>query len=170
MDMLTNTTVEKNNYLRDNKIKNRTLLFPCAIAYGFLIGLVIALYPAVAPLWIGVIIGVAAANKVDTLSHFVGVAVATGTAFAIGIPKINYLLGILFAFASFMDEKVDTHLHKIKKMNWLKRFLEARIIIEVTAFTVSIVTGVWVIFIAILFFDMGFIATEYIFRNKSKFW
>jgi len=168
--LITGILVKVVDNIEDDHLPHRTFLYPAAIGYGLLIGIVISFFDEVAPLWIGIIIGMAAAQKVDTLSHFIGIATATGTAFVLGLPKVNYLLGIIFAVAAFTDEKIDMKLHKMKKFDPLKKILESRLVVELTALVVSILTGMWMVFVAILFFDIGYIATQYLFKNKKKLW
>ena len=79
----------------------------------------------------------------------------------IGIPSINEVHLLLFTFLGVTDELVnDLVVDKGKVKNKvLKEFLSYRLLLEIGALIVSIVTGMYMIFFALLVFDIGYVVT-----------
>ena len=163
---ITGIFVKVVDIIEDKKIKAlKGLSYLFGVIYGSLIGFVIANFENIAPLWIGAIIGIALAKKIDAVPHILGIISALITILIFGIGNINYFLLLIFALASFTDEKVDLSLKKLKKKNIIVKILDLRLILEITAFIISLITNLWGIFFAMLAFDVGYKLTEFLLKS-----
>ena len=139
-----------------------------AIAYGLLIGYIISNYNLIAPLWIGTIFALIVAKKIDTKAHVIGLLSALIFVVFFGLGKINILFLIIFLIAAFLDEilsdiaegkpllKNQFLKFKIKVNKNIKRTLEMRPLLEISALAVSFIIGDFSVFLAILLFDLGY--------------
>jgi len=171
LSFLTGLLIKVVDIIEDENLKIFSKLkYLFSIIYGFLLGYVIVSYPDIAPLWIGMILGVLLTGKVDTLTHKLGVLTVAITLlvfslFDFNILKINFGLLFLFSLASFTDEKVDVLLQKVKSKNIFHKLMDLRLFLEASALVTSIITGIWSIFFAILMFDLAYKLTELFFEK-----
>ena len=139
-----------------------------AVTYGILIGYIISNYNLIAPLWIGAIFALILAKKIDTKAHIIGVVSALVFVAFFGFGKINILFLIIFLIAAFLDEILSDFAagrpllknqflkFKIKVNKNIKKILEIRPLLEISALAVSFILNDFSIFLAILFFDIGY--------------
>jgi len=144
--------------------------FVFAVIYGLLIGYVISNYNVVAPLWMGAVFALIIARKIDTKAHVVGLISALMFVGFFGFGKINILFLIIFLIAGFLDEILSDFAegspllknpllkkpNKIKINKNIKKILEMRPLLEISALVVSFVILDFSLFGAILFFDVGY--------------
>ena len=142
-----------------------------AVAYGLLIGYIISNYSLVAPLWIGAILALILAKKIDTKAHIIGVISTLIFVVFYGFEKINILFLVIFLIAAFLDELLSDFADnkpllknqflkfKIKVNKNIKRTLEMRPLLEISALIVSFIIKDFSVFLAILLFDLGYILT-----------
>jgi len=143
-------------------VKNIEYLF--AAIYGSLIAYLLISYPVVRPL-LGAVIGLILTLKIDHKSHMLAIAIVIISLFFIDWLKVNYILLILFLIASVADEMLNDYFDRKKKKNLLTKILGYRLLLEITAFSASLILNQWVYFFAILSFDIGYILTTKI-TNK----
>ena len=150
--------------------------FIFAVIYGLLIGYVISNYNVVAPLWIGTIFALILTKKIDTKAHVIALISALIFVTFFGLGKINILFLIIFLIAAFLDEilsdfveeksilkKIILKSLKNNKINInknIKKILELRPLLEISALIISITIWDFSLFIAILFFDIGYNLTN----------
>lgn len=128
--------------------------------YGLLIAFVIIKSEVVAPLWLGVVIGLCITRKIDAPSHLLGVIVIFASLMMLWNFQTTPLLA-LFVLACVADEWLSDLADRKKiKIKLLKKFLLLRPIVEITAFVVSLITMQWLLWFAILCFDIGYILTN----------
>ena len=139
-----------------------------AVTYGILMGYIISNYNLIAPLWIGVIFALILAKKIDTKAHVTGLISALIFVAFFGFGKINILFLIIFLIAAFLDELLSDFADgrpllknkflkfKIKVNKHIKKIFELRPLLEISALAISFIIGDFSIFLAILFFDVGY--------------
>ena len=157
--------------MEDNGLKLFKLdKFVFAVIYGLLIGYVISNYNVVAPLWIGAVFALILAKKIDNLAHFIGLISSLIFVALWGLGKINILLLAIFLVAAFLDEILSDFAEgkpllknkllkfKITVSKNIKRILKLRPLLEIIALIASIIIWDFSLFLAILFFDIGYLA------------
>lgn len=129
--------------------------------YGILIAYMIVTYPLIATLWIATILGVIFTGKIDATGHFVGLGTAFLIVLLIGVPKLDEIHLIFFTLAAVGEELVnDLIVDKGKvKAKKLHEFLSYRPVLEIAALFVSIISGEYIIFFALLCYDIGYVLT-----------
>ena len=135
--------------------------FIFAVIYGLLIGYVISNYNVVAPLWIGTIFALILTKKIDTKAHVIALISALIFVTFFGLGKINIIFLIIFLIAAFLDEILSDFVErsslKIKLNKNIKKILELRPLLEISALIISIIIWDFSLFLAILSFDGGYI-------------
>ncbi len=140
-------------------IKNIEYVF--GVIYGSLIAYLIINYPVITPLLLGTIIAVILTKKIDHKAHFLGILIVAVSLFFIDL-KFNYFLLIIFLVAALLDEVLNDYFDKRKIKNTISKIFKYRILLETTALLVSIILNQWILFFAILSFDIGYISTSYL--------
>lgn len=171
LSFFTGLAVKLVDLMEDNNLKLFKFdKFIFAVIYGLLIGYVVSNYNVVASLWIGVIFALILAKKIDNLAHFIGLISALIFVALFGLGKINILLLSVFLVAAFLDEILSDFAEgkpllknkllkfKIKTSKNIKRVLKLRPLLEISALTASIIIWDFSLFLAILFFDIGYLA------------
>ena len=153
-----------------NITKSKILKILAGIIYGALLGYVIFAYPIIAPLWIGTIIGAILTGKIDALSHYVAMAVMLLIISFSGIMPISLIPLAVFAIVCTTEEMLHEYwiTGKRIKNKVLNIFIEARPMLEFTAFIYSAITGFWSVWLALLCFDVGYILVVNIIRKVNK--
>lgn len=169
---VTGIVVKLTDQIEDKKIKNRTIKnFSPLLGtfYGFLIAYVILKSPAVANLWMAAVLGNMLAGKIDSTAHKLGLFSMLATLSIFGFPSFNVILLVLFFAAAYLDEflKGLGESGKIKSIIFNK-IVEYRLILEATAFAVSLYTAQWILFASILIFDLGYVAVNELTKNINK--
>jgi len=146
----------------DNKLKiNEIFILIAGFVYGFLIAFAISESWIIAPLWLGIVLGLIFTKKIDVLGHYIGIGSMIIFLIIFGIPQINIFLLTLFTLLCVAEEIINDKIDKIKKKNLIFKILKYRPILEITALIVSIITGYWIIFFMLLSFDIAYILTDY---------
>ena len=148
--------------LEEHGLRMRKLVFySAAFLYGFLIAYAVRLEPVVAPLAFGTIMGLVLTKKIDSKPHLVGVGSFVIFIAVLGFPGINLVFLTVLVTGSFLDEIVNSFvLDKGRAKNYyLKKFLETRPFLEITAFILAAATGLWPLWYTLLFYDIGYILT-----------
>jgi flagellar biosynthesis protein FlhB len=130
-------------------------------------------YNLVAPLWIGTIFALILAKKIDTKTHAIGLVSALIFVAFSGFGKINILFLIVFLIAAFLDEILSDFAEgkpllrnpmlkfsKIRINKKIKKILELRPLLEISALIVSFIIWDFSLFVAILFYDGGYSLTN----------
>lgn len=166
--LLTGALTKYADYLEDTKkSKNKILKIYIGLIYGLLIALMIYLFPVVAPIWIGTIIGLIIFGEIDALSHNVGIATSFVLLFII-MPIINALLLVIFTIVNILEELVNDYFDKNPLKNkTLQKIVSARLLLEISAIIVSFIFWQWEIWIAILFYDIAYQLVT-VFENRKK--
>ena len=171
---ITGAVVKYSDFLEDTKKeKNKNKLIGIGLIYGLLIFLMVYYFPVVAPLWIGTTLGVLIFNKIDCISHNVGTTVAITLSIAFASGFLGFLL-IFFVIINILEELVNDYFDKHPfKNNFLQKIASARLLLDISALLVSLITGFWQIFVAMVCFDIAYqLITKYenkiISLNKKK--
>ncbi|MBN1156450.1 hypothetical protein JXA85_02455 [Candidatus Woesearchaeota archaeon] len=137
------------------------------ILYGFMMAFVVKTEPLVAPLFIATVIGVTISGKIDAIGHFFGISSFVFFLATYGLEKINLLLLLLFLLVATVDELVNTYIvdRKRIKNRLLSNVLAKRPFLEIAAFAFSAVTGAWIVWFSLLFFDVAYNATTSVFTK-----
>ncbi|MBD3355493.1 hypothetical protein GF361_05970 [Candidatus Woesearchaeota archaeon] len=141
------------------KKKQRWLKICLGFLYGLLLFLVVYLYPFMAPLWVGTVIGMLVYGRIDALSHYAGIAVFLSLFLIfIGFQLNNlYLLG-LFVLVNIGEEYINDMFDKGKiKNKILSKIVSVRPLLEITTFIIAAFTGIWMMWFGLLSFDLGYI-------------
>lgn len=145
----------------DDGLKVRkAFAYAAGIIYGVLIAYMITAYPLVAPLCIAIVLAVLITKKIDRRPHNIGIAVMFLSLALLGFPKVDPLLLAIFLISGALDEIGNDLPDKGRFKGTPRRILRFRIITEMAALLVSLVTGYWIIFLAILSFDIGYLITK----------
>lgn len=136
------------------------------IIYGALIGYVIIKYPVVAPLWIAAVLGNLLFGRINALSHYAAMSALLFFIIFTGISAVNILLVALFTAVCIFEEWFHDIVSrkKLVKNKLLQQIVEFRPMLEIAAFVYSAITGLWIVWLALLCFDMGYIAI----KNKKN--
>ena len=124
------------------------------------------------------------AKKIDTKAHVIGLISTLGFVTIFGLGRINILFLIIFLIAAFLDEilsalseksiksksilkKIIFKLikNKIKINKNIRKILELRPLLEISALIISFIIRDFSLLLAILFFDIGYNLTA-IFRKN----
>lgn len=137
----------------------RTAEYASGIIYGILIAYVIASCPPLAPLWLAVVISVIVTKKIDSAGHALGMGATLLFIGIWGLPGVDVTLMLIFLAAGVADEAGNDMADKGRLKGRKAKFLRKRLLLELTAFLVSVVTWEWVIFFGMIVFDAGYVAT-----------
>lgn len=137
--------------------------------FGFIYGILVAYIVTetntlVASLWFGLVIGVIITKKIDHLAHIIGLVSFLFYLGLVGLPRLNIIYVFVFTFFTALDEILEEKIkHKEKIINLLKKFLG----LEIVSLIVSFISGVWMVFLSILFFDIGYMLTTKILKRNN---
>ncbi len=153
--------VKLTDRIGDKKIKNKSIKNFSAllgITYGFLTAYVILKSPIVASLWMAAVLGNILAGNIDSIGHRFGLFAMLAMLAMSGFPQFNAYSLALFVVASYADEVLKnlSDAKKIKNKTFAK-IAPYRVLLETAAFITSLHTGQWILFISILFFDIGYV-------------
>ena len=143
--------------IADDGLKlNRYLGYMVGAVYGFLIAYVITQYPLLAELGIAVILAVIFTMKIDHPVHGVGIASMIFFALIYGMGPVGPALLSVFLIGGALDEIGNHFSDKGKLKGIFGRFFKLRLTMEAVTFAVSAYTGNWIIFLAMVSYDIGF--------------
>lgn len=138
------------------------------IVYGSLIAYVIVFYPAIAPLGIAVVTAVIIMGKIDSAPHNLAIASMILLLAYWGLPEVNLMIAAVFLIAGISDE-IGNDLADNGRIKGIKaKVLGKRYILEASAISISLATGEWMFFAALLSFDVGHVLTEKIVMKIRK--
>lgn len=143
--------------IEDKKLKMKNMSALLGIFYGFLIAYVMIKSPIVANLWMAAVLANIAAGKIDAAGHRFGIFTMLIVLILMGFPQFNFYLIALFLITAYFDEHLKNmgDARKIKNKTFAK-MASYRVVLELTAFAVSVYTGEWILFASILAFDVGY--------------
>ncbi|MEE9323396.1 MAG: hypothetical protein V3U72_02515 [Candidatus Aenigmarchaeota archaeon] len=150
----------------DEGLGKKWMAYAGGIAYGVLIAYVIAGYPLLAPLGLAVILAVLLTKKIDSKPHVLGVASMVLFLAFWGLESLDVILLAVFLAAGVADEIVSDFADRGRVKGIPAKILEKRVVLDVTAFFVSFVTGYWIIFLGIFSFDIGYLLVR---RTGERF-
>ncbi len=136
------------------------IAYVTGIAYGALGAWVVLTQPILAPLGIGIIIGLLFTGKIDHPSHGLAIAAFLFTLSTVGFPRVDVALLVVFSAASLADELLHERLK-----HW---FFRNRMSMETVALGVWAFTGVWQLLAGIIFFDIGYLVTGRLTQSMGK--
>jgi hypothetical protein len=141
---------------RDKRYAHFTLI--SGVAYGFGGGVLAAASPALASVVFGIVIGVMLAGKVDSRQHHVAVGVLLLIALLLNTAPL-FLPLACFTAASLIDEDLHEIVGSQKKRrrgaSLVETILGSRVLVEVAAIVLGLLTGRWIYFACVLAFDAG---------------
>jgi len=145
---------------KNKKKKKYAILF--AILWGIVLGFLISKTPYSMILTAG-IFAMVIMRKIDTLSHVVGVLIATTTAFLFGLPPFDVLAFTTFVLFASIDEWDDFIF--FGKPKWVQDF---RPFLEIGAIVIGLYSGNWLYLAGILVFDLGYVSMMFLTSEKDK--
>jgi len=137
--------------------------YPIGAVYGLLIAYTISIYPVLAPLAIAVLLSCVFTGKIDSEVHYLGIGTFLFFIYIFGLPPVQLLIFIGFLAAGILDETGNRFADEKRFRGALGWFFGLRLTMEVSAFLISLITGEWIFFLAIVFYDLGF---TYIFAGR----
>lgn len=145
----------------DNGLKiHNFITYVSAVIYGVLAAYVVVNYPLLAPIGLAVVIGVVVTRKIDSKPHISGIITFVLLLLFWGFSGTDLVLLGIFLLVGIEDEIVSDLADKGKIKGRLARIFEKRIILEVTTFSVSLITGYWIMFLGIFTYDLGYLITK----------
>ena len=135
------------------------------IVYGILIGYVLISNPILASLGLAITISVIVTRKIDHLQHALGIASMLVILGIFGMPSLDPILLVIFLIGGIVDEIMSDLADRNKLKGFLKTFFSYRLTLELLTFLVSLITGLWILFMGMILFDAGYILTERIGRR-----
>ena len=138
---------------------NRYIGYSGSIIYGFLLAYLMHSYPVLAPLCIAVSISVITTGKIDAPTHSLAIASMMFFIAFFGLPEVNYLLLIVFMAGGLADEMGNDYTDRKKKNKFMRLFFQNRLSLELLVFTISMITGEWILWISMASFDIAYIMT-----------
>jgi hypothetical protein len=138
----------------------RAFSYLTGIVYGVMIAYIIATHPLLAPLGLAAVLAVLLTKKIDQRPHNIGIAAMFLFLGIWGFPKIDIVMISVFLAAGLVDEIGNDRADQGKMKGLLKKVFEYRLVFELTAFMVSLLTGEWIIFLGMLSFDVGYLLTK----------
>lgn len=145
--------------LRLNLI-SKTLI---AVLYGFFIAYLISVVNIFPELWLGILIGVVFAGKVDSIGHYIGLGSCLFFLSILGLPRVNPLLLIIFITICIIEEYINDNISVKKSKKVLSKFLEVRPFLEVSALVSSVILNNYLIVLLLLSFDVGYLFSRRVF-------
>ncbi|MBN1924006.1 MAG: hypothetical protein JW791_04585 [Nanoarchaeota archaeon] len=146
---------EDNNLLKDKNI---------SVLLGALYGIILGYLITVAPLpsfWIGILLGVVFAGKIDSIGHYTGLGFTLISLLYFGIPIISISLILLISLITLVEEWVnDEIVDKNKVSGLVKSFLSIRPLLEITSIILAVIYNNPLIFVLLLSFDLGYLITD----------
>ena len=108
-------------------------------------------------------------GKIDRIAHSVAIGSALLSLIYFGFPMVNFYLCIPFIVADFFDNLGnDVFIDKKKNVNLIfKSIFRYRLLIDITAFIVSIILGVWIIFFIMICCDIGYQLVSILIKRKE---
>ena len=148
--------------------KKKNLFFKKAdlvlgLLYGFLIALMVSKFNEIAPLWLGVVLGVIFTFKMDGLGHMMSIPVMVISIHLLRQFSVNVFWLVFFALLCIIEEIVNDRIDKYltdkkrKSKNKILKFFKYRPFVEIGALIYSINLMNFFPLIAIVFFDIGYV-------------
>jgi len=144
---------------------NRYLGCVIGLLYGFLLAYVITHNPVLAELGIAVLLSLLITGKIDRPVHYLGITSMIFFIAIYGINPLNIFWLLIFVLGSVLDEAGNYLADQKKIKGAVRNFFHLRLTMEVITFAVSVFTGFWILFIAMVCYDTGFI---YIFPDRLR--
>lgn len=156
MVFLAGLLTKLSDYFADDSKRKTCMGHITGIIYGIVSGYVTVTYPSLAPLAIAVILSVIFTKKIDHPVHFLGIGFFILTIGLIGLPPVDMMAILFFLVGGLLDETGNDLYDKGKIKGLAGRFFEYRITLEVFTLAYSFLTGIWIVFVAMLVFDIGY--------------
>ncbi|MCR4369493.1 MAG: hypothetical protein NUV67_06330 [archaeon] len=144
-----------------------------AIPYGILLGYVMSVDAIVGTIFLGVVAGVALTGKFDSISHLSALAaiILTLTFFGSFLPALA-ISAVIFA-TSVLDEILNDYVNGLKKRGEkasspVRIISEYRLLTEFAGIGFFAITGNALYWLAILAFDAGYIAIDFLGKKIGK--
>ncbi len=134
--------------------------FATGLAYGVLYALAMSLSAELANLFLGIAIAVLLAGKIDSKAHQFAIAGFLAALVFLGLPQLNALLVLAFVVFALLDEFLNDYFDVHPSKGVLAAVAKRRLSLEAFSLALSIYTGNWLYFTAILSFDLGYWGAE----------
>jgi hypothetical protein len=150
----------------DNLEIRKAFSYLIGIVYGVAIAYIISTHPLLAPIGLAAVLAVLLTKKIDRKPHNIGIASMFLFLGIWGFPKIDIVMISIFLASGLIDEIGNDRVDEGRMRGIPRRIFEYRLVFEITAFLVSLLTGEWVIFLGMLSFDAGYLLTK---RTGQRF-
>ncbi|MEM3422153.1 MAG: hypothetical protein QXF35_00445 [Candidatus Bilamarchaeaceae archaeon] len=149
------------DWIDDDKGGRDKIKYLIAIFYGILIGYLTSL-TSFSELFLGTLLAQLFSRKVDTLSHMLGFFMVVVSLFYFGLPPQSLSFLFFFFVLAVLDEQTA---------GWrFRNFENYRLLLPIGAFITALLFQKWEYFLAILFFDIGYILFTKIQKNMVEIW
>jgi hypothetical protein len=154
------------DFIVDESIKTKGLEplkyigYAFSFIYGILTAYVMTTTPVLAPLGFAIILALLFTKKLDHITHYIGIATIFLFLALWGFPQITFTYMIVFLVFAILDEIVNDLADLGKVKGPFRLFFKYRLSLELMAFIISWWLGEWIVFISILFFDIGYSVTR----------
>jgi hypothetical protein len=127
--------------------------------YGALLAFAISHWAVAATLGIAVVVGLFIGGTIDSPGHWAGMAALLAGLGVWGIPQLNPVHFGIFIVACVVEEMINTRWLDRGKLGHgvMARFLSLRPVLEIVAFGVALASGLWLIWLTLLAFDIGYV-------------
>ncbi|MBD3210928.1 hypothetical protein GF318_06130 [Candidatus Micrarchaeota archaeon] len=147
----TGVLVKTVDWLDDDIKSKHPIKFVLAALYGLGIGYLIS-NASFAMLFLGVLVAMVFARKIDTLAHRLGFLVASLSLLFFGLPEIVIYLFVYFLLLGFLDE-IDF----IGRWRLLETY---RPLLQIGSLALVLI-GRWDFFFSIIAFDIGYLTISF---------
>ena len=151
----------------DKLFISKNLQFITGALYGLGAGYLASLSTPLATLILAITIGVLLTGKIDKRAHQLAIASLFTTIAILGLPAINlFILAALIAFG-IADELLNDYIEG-KGSSPFAFVVRHRLLLDLGALAVSIATGEWVYFLALVSFDLAYQITDFLARKSNQ--
>ena len=155
----TGIIVKYSDYLEDTKKESNIFIrILLGVMYGLLLFYTMYRFAFIIPLWMGIIFGLIISRKIDAPAHYTGVGITFLLFYVFNLSFDSLSLLSLFTIICVLEEFLNDYFDKLHIENkTIKKIISARPILEITALIVGLFIGNILIWIALLFHDIGYL-------------
>jgi len=139
------------DYLEDQKKGKHWVKWPLGIIAGLAMGYILAFSPA-AMLFVGIIAAQVLMGKIDKPVHGLAVVIAAAIPFFFGMDWASVQLLLPFFIVAALDE--------VELEGAFKPMREYRLWLKGVTFVIGVASGIWAFFIALMAFDLAYLAVS----------
>lgn len=136
---------------------NKYFRYSLSLLYGAILSYLISSI-FLPEFFLGILIGVIAARKIDSKEHFFGIISFAVFSFFFKPVISQWIMVFIISLVCYFEEWVNDNVVDKKKVKGLfLKFLSIRPILEIAAIVLSVIYSNFSIFFLLLFFDLGYL-------------